>query len=111
MAKSEVRLDYDGETYTLCYTRETVRQMESSGFNIQDYVNGTRPGTQNYMLFEGAFRAKHAKIKRKRVSEIYDHIDDKSGLNLVLAEMYGETLSSMLDGAEDDGKKATWETV
>lgn len=107
-----IKLTYDEKDYELLYTRETVRQMESTGFDIQAFVKGTKPGTMNFMLFEGAFAARNRKIKRKTIAEIYDHLPDKADLILALAEMYAATLETLTDtAAEDTGKKATWEAI
>lgn len=108
-----IKLTYDKQTYELTFTRETVRQMEASGFDIQAFVQGTKPGTMNFMLFEGAFAARNRKMKRKVISEIYDHLEGKSELLPVLAELYAATLDTLVDSAaeSDDGKKVTWEAI
>lgn len=107
-----VKLKYDGVTYELTYTRESVKQMEADGFDIRAFVSGTMPATMNSKLFTGAFFARNRKMKRRIIDEIYDHINDKTDLLLALAELYANTLETLTDtAAEDDGKKVTWETA
>lgn len=107
-----VKIKYENKSYELLFTRETVKQLENAGFDIQAFSHGTKPATMSFMLFEGAFFARHRKTKRKDIAEIYDHITGKSELLLALANLYAETLDTLVDtAAEDDGKKATWEAV
>ena len=104
-----IRLTYDGKSYELCFTRESVKEIETSGFNIQALVDGSTPVTSREQLFYGAFRARHKGIKRRLVDEIYAHVTDKNGLLSALVEMYGDTLTTLMDEPEDDGKNASWE--
>lgn len=107
-----IKLKYDGVTYELTFTRETVKQAESAGFDIRAFLEGTRPGTMNSLLFSAAFAARNRKVKRRVIDEIYDHLSDKTDLLVALAELYAATLETLTDSAaEDDGKKVTWETV
>ena len=107
-----VKLTYNGVTYELTYTRESVKQMEAAGFDFQDFVNGRRPATLNPLFFEGAFNARNRKMKRQLKTEIYEHLDNKSDLFVALAELYAATVETLVDTAAeaDDGKKVTWTT-
>lgn len=107
-----INLTYETKAYELTYTRETVRQMERQGFDFAAFARGERPGTLSLQLFEGAFISRHKKMSRREVDDIFDHIDNKSELLVALAEMYNDTLTTLIDTvAEDDGKKVTWEKV
>lgn len=107
---ASIKLDFDGKTYELTYTRESVRQMERQGFSFMEFTQGEKPATYSLQLFEGAFIAKERKTSRKVISNIYDHLDGKSDLLVALSELYNDTLATMVDtAAEDDGKKVTWE--
>lgn len=111
--KEIIKLIYDGDIYELTYTRESIRQMESAGFDIQAFVNGTKPATMPSMLFEGAFIARNKGVKRKVIDDIYAHITEKTELLVALAELYSNTLSTLTDNAavEDDGKNVSWEAL
>lgn len=106
-----VTLKFDGKTYELTYTRETVRTMERNGFDFQAFLNGKQPANYGFMLFTGAFASKHRKLPRKTMEAIWDHLEDKTKLTVALAEMYSATLDTLVDAAavEDDGKKVSWE--
>lgn len=108
-----IKLTYDNVTYELTYTRESVKRMESEGFNFLDFANGAKPATMNPLFFAGAFKARHAKTKRRLIDEIYNHIENKSALFEVLADLYAATLDTLVDSAAetDDGKNVTWTSV
>lgn len=112
MENTAIKLTYDGKIYELTFTRESVRQMERSGFKIQDLLNGATPATSYKQLFDGAFLARNKKLNRHKIDEIYEHLGDKTDLITALAELYGATLETLTDTAsEDDGKKVTWEMI
>ena len=49
-----IEFDYEGEHYTLEFTRRTVKDMENEGFSLSAMRN--RPMTMYPMLFAGAFK-------------------------------------------------------
>lgn len=107
---ASINLEFDGKKYELTYTRETVRQLERQGFDLNGFMRGEKPAVYSQQIFEGAFAAKHRKATRKEISSIYDHLDNKSDLIVALVELYNATLETLVDtAAEDDGKKVTWE--
>lgn len=101
-------INYDGEKYTLGYTRATIRNMEKAGFNISNIDTATVTTCED--LFAGAFLMRHRRTKADKISEIYKHIEHKEELIAKLAEMYYEALSTLMEEPdENDSKKATWE--
>lgn len=101
-------INYDGEKYTLGYTRATIRSMEKAGFNIRNFDNATVTTCED--LFAGAFLMRHRRIKAEKISEIYNHVEHKEDLMAKLIEMYSEALSTLMEEPdENDSKKATWE--
>lgn len=99
---------YEGKAYKLAYSRESVRSLESQGFDIE--AISSQPVTMIPLLFYGAFAVYHRGIKRKTVDEIWNYIADKNGLVLKLVELYGETIEDLLDESEGtEAKKITWE--
>lgn len=106
MAKT-ITFTYDGEDYTLEFTRASVTQMQRSGFKATDV-------TDRYMevlpeLFAGAFIAHHPHIKRSLISEIFDHLTNKTELVNKLAEMYNDPLEQLMAEPEEDEKNVKWE--
>ena len=56
-----------------------------------------KPATMIPLLFEGAFIKNCRGIKRKVMDEIYEGIKEKSPFIQALAEMYAETLSTLME--------------
>ena len=104
---SKINLTYGKTEYTLEYSRQSVKTMESQGFVLAELTS--KPMTMIPMLFHGAFYKNHKGIKRNLIDEIYEGVGDKAGLIQALAEMYAETLSTLTD---DTGEgNATWALV
>nr|DAH29884.1 MAG TPA: protein of unknown function DUF5055 [Caudoviricetes sp.] len=101
-----MKIKFDGKAYELMYTRETVKQAEAGGFNLNALE--AQPATQMEKLFYGAFAARCKGVKRKTVDDIWNHMTVEGRVELcgILADMYADAINSMAD----DGKKVTWET-
>lgn len=101
-----MKIKFDGKSYELMYTRETVKQAEAGGFNLNALES--QPATQMENLFYGAFTARCKGVKRKTVDDIWNHmtVEERVELCGILADMYADAINSMAD----DGKKVTWET-
>ena len=101
-----MKIKFDGKAYELMYTRETVKQAEAGGFNLNALES--QPATQMEKLFYGACAAGCKGVKRKTVDDIWNHmtVEDRVELCGILADMYADAINSMAD----DGKKVTWET-
>lgn len=105
MAKT-IHLTYEGYTYTLEFTRETISIMEKQGFRITDIED--KPVSTLPVLFAGAFLAHHRKIKAGVITKIFDNLRDKTGLISKLGEMYAEPLEALLDEPEEAEGNAIW---
>lgn len=101
-----MKIKFDGKSYELMYTRETVKQAEAGGFNLNALES--QPATQMEKLFYGAFTARCKGVKRKTVDDIWNHmtVEERVELCGILADMYADAINSMAD----DEKKVTWET-
>lgn len=98
---SKINLTYENKEYTLEYSRQSVRTMESQGFNFDELT--TKPATMLPLLFDGAFMKNHRGIKRRLIDEIYDEISNKGELLAALGEMYAETLNTLVGDKADEG--------
>lgn len=96
---------HNGTQYTLEYTRDAVRQMERSGFDLNNA--GSQPMTSLMALFKGAFIAHHARISQVVVDEIWEKIENKDGLFDALITLYNETIDSLMK-EPDEGEKIEW---
>lgn len=107
MAKHITFTYHDGNRYTLEFNRDTVQSMESRGFNLNKIAES--PATYIPVLFAGALRMHHRKLKPAMVDKMYENFGDKEKLVPLLIEMYSETLDTLMDDPEDEAKKVTWE--
>lgn len=62
-----IKLTFEGKSYELTYTRETIKQMENTGFDIQMLAH--QPTVQGDKMFAGAFLAKCKGVKRKVIAK------------------------------------------
>lgn len=106
MAK-QIVIHYKDDTYTLEYTRAAVKQMERAGFVADEFEH--KPMTMLPMLFEGAFIAHHPQVKRAKIEQIYDSLNDKAALIERLVEMYSEPFEALMDDAGEGN--ANWTPV
>lgn len=90
---------YDDKDYVLEYTKNTVRQMERSGFIANDFED--KPMTVLPTLFAGAFLANHSSVKREKIDRIYSKMGDKKKLIAALSEMYNNTVETLLEEPEE----------
>lgn len=105
MSKS-IKIEHDGKTYTLSYTKRTIKEMEASGFIAEEVDR--MPATMIPRLFNGAFLRNHRFVKDPVKEEIYARLADKAGLIEVLVSMYNEALAELVDEPEDEAKKVRW---
>lgn len=106
MAK-DIKVTYEDQTFTLTFNKQSVRQMENLGFNINDI--DTKPNTTIEMLFRGAFLARHAGIKESLVNTIWNNMTQKKELLQALMELYRAPSEALLEEpSENDPKKLTW---
>lgn len=99
----------DGREYTLEFTRDSIRTMERNGFVIGEI--DSKPMTVLPQLFRGAFLANHKFTKVETIDEIYAKLTRKSELIEKLAEMYNETIDTLVEEPEEGGEgNIEWET-
>jgi hypothetical protein len=100
-----ISFKYDGEDYTLEYTRESVKRMEDQGFAPSKILEA--PVSYLPELFRGAFIAHHRYVKRKVIDEIFEKIQGKSELVNTLIEMYNEPINALTEET-DEGNGIEW---
>jgi hypothetical protein len=105
---NEVKLTFEGKTYTLAFNRNTARQLERAGFT-SDGIS-TTPVTSIPMLFSGAFLKNHRYVKPEIIDKIFEQTSRKSELISTLAGLYAETVNTLFDEPEENEGNASWET-
>ncbi len=113
---TKITVQYKGSEYVLEYSRQAVKQMEDTGF-VLDQI-GDKPVTMIPLLVYGAFMKNNRGIKRALVDEIYENIvgkigkDGEDGFIQTLLEMYAETVQTLTDNDSiDEGNAATWKVT
>lgn len=110
---TKITVTYQNKDYLLEYSRTTAKQIEDSGFVLDQL--GDKPATMIPLLVYGAFAMHNRGIKRALVDEIYKNLvgkvgkEGEEGFIGLLAEMYSETVSTLVgDDPVDEGNVATW---
>lgn len=113
---TQITVNYKNNDYLLEFTRTTAKQIEDQGFVLDQLTD--KPATMIPLLVYGAFAQHNRGIKRALVDEIYKNIvgkigkDGEEGFINVLAEMYSETVSTLVgDDPVDEGNAATWKVT
>jgi len=106
MAKRIV-FEFEGQEYTLEFTRKSIETMERQGFVASDIVE--KPMTTLPTLFAGAFLAHHRYVKKDVVDAIFNRMTNKQELINKLAEMYNEPILALVDEPEEDEGNVIWE--
>ena len=111
-----ITVTYKNNEYVLGFSRATAKQIEDQGFVLDQL--GDKPATMIPLLVYGAFAKHNRGIKRTLVDEIYANIGGKigneseDGFINVLAEMYAETVNTLIgDDPVDEGNAATWKVT
>lgn len=105
MAKT-IKIEYNDKTYTLEFTRNSIKQMEAKGFRISDLRD--MPVTTIPEFFAGAFIANHRWAKRELIDEIFEGLEKKDDLIGALGEMYSDTLTSLIGDEEEKSGNIAW---
>ncbi len=70
-------IEIGDKEYTLCLTREAIKEMESLGFNIQEFM--AKPITYMDILWYGGFYAKHKNINKTKALNLQDQYKAEGG--------------------------------
>lgn len=99
-----ITVDYEGNKYTMCYTRNSVVETERSGFIASEIAE--KPFTMVSLLVRGAFLEKHPDMLPDTAELIYKSCPDKAELLKALLEMYNDVANTLI--VEPTTKKASW---
>lgn len=108
---TQIKLTYKGEDYVLEFNRMTVKMLENTGFNINEFLD--KPANNIELAFTASFVKNHPKVKQTTIDEIFAHCPDKNALIANLNIMIQECYDSLLAEPEDktDEGNASWEIV
>lgn len=101
-----ISLTYNKVKYKLEYTRNSVKEMEESGFVFGDL--DAKPVSSIPVLFHGAFLANHPTADESEINEIYDNLTGKKDLITVLIKMYNDTVQTLIAEPTSDEGNISW---
>ena len=101
MAVNPIKFEYEGKQYCLEYNLESITQMESAGFSINDLAD--KPVTRIEQLWAGAFLANNKKTSATVIKALYKKMKNKEQLLRKLTELYEAALSDMMPDEDDEG--------
>lgn len=87
--------DKEGKSYVLEFTKSTIIQMETSGFDIDAFTQ--QPVRMATLLFHGAFLANHQDLRDDEVESIYAGLKKKKDLLRLLLEAYNEQTDLLVE--------------
>lgn len=102
-----ITVTHEKKKYELGFNRKTAASLESQGFSIEELQE--KPSVMIPMLFYSAFAMRNPGIKRSLVDEIFSSLKGKQELIPKLAEMYAETVNSLMEDATEGN--TTWEVT
>lgn len=105
MAKT-INITFEGVTYTLEFTRKSIKTMESRGFKFSEISD--KPVTMLPALFAGAFLAHHRFVEQDVIEEIFARLKKKEELIGKLSEMYADPLIALMDDPEENEGNLEW---
>lgn len=106
----KITFQFENKTYTLEYTRETVKWMLRRGFKLEDLTSKSLIVLPE--LFAGAFRANHKDVKSELAERMLYTFKDRENLFSTLVEMFTEPINELLgEESDDEGNATAWEIV
>ena len=102
-----ITLTYNDKKYLLTFTRETMKTLQTSGFDLNDLRS--KPNVMIPLLFRGAFLANHRDLKTKIIDDIFDNLTGRTDLIGELVGMYQECVDSLFDEPENPSGNVSWE--
>ena len=102
MAKTLTLKDENGHAYTLEYNRRTAQLIEKQGFTLDALTS--QPNTMIPLLVWGAFYTHNQKMNQDSAVGVYLLQNHKQDLISALADMYADTINTLIDPDEDTGE-------
>lgn len=94
MKQITVKDEYENK-YTLEYSKQSIMQMEKSGFSLDKMAES--PVLMITMLYQGAFIKNHRNTKAETMDKIYNSLKEKDRFVEKLIEMYSEQSDALVE--------------
>ena len=109
MSATKIEFEYKGKQYTLQFTADSLKKMESQGVDFTSISKKVL--TAGETLFVGSFIANHPQTPKALAKEIYQQIKDEAdggeALDDVLYEMFNEAVDEITQRRGNLGWKVT----
>ena len=106
MAKT-ITLEYEGNTYTLEFTRNSMKELLDRGFTLEG-LSGEKAVIMIPMLFEASFFAHHRYTKPNEIQKIYEAIPDKAGFLDALSQIFSAPYEDLMAAPKESAGNAKW---
>ena len=104
---STCTIEINEKEYTLCLTRDSVKEIEARGFNIQNFIE--KPLTYMDVLWYGGFVANHPDVNLNLAVKLIEKYQEEGGdVNEVinfLADEYSNFVNAPTDTKSKRKKK------
>lgn len=104
MAKIVITDEKSGNEYTLEFDRASVQLADKEGYGIKKDA----PIADAVNLFKGSLLKNHPKMKDEEAMDLFLRIKNKDALLAKLAEMYQESVVSLLGEPKGDSGNVSW---
>lgn len=106
---TKIQFTYKDVPYVLEYNRMAIKQMEASGFSLEEFTK--KPMINIDIAFKGLFLKNHKRTNEKLIEEIYDKLGNRDQLIEKIGVMLTESYNSLLDDEENAEGNIAWDTV
>lgn len=106
---TKIQFTYKDVPYVLEYNRMAIKQMEASGFSLEEFTK--KPMINVDIAFKGLFLKNHKRTNEKLIEEIYDKLGNRDQLIEKIGVMLTESYNSLLDDEENAEGNIVWDTV
>jgi hypothetical protein len=106
---TKIQFTYKDVPYVLEYNRMAIKQMEASGFSLEEFTK--KPMINIDIAFKGLFLKNHRRTNEKLIEEIYDKLGNRDQLIEKIGIMLTESYNSLLDDEENAEGNIEWDTV
>ena len=97
MKKCEIEI---GEkTYSLYLTRSSVKDIESKGFNLQDFAD--KPITMIDLLWYGGFIANHRDVNPTLSQKLFEQYEEEGGDTMEVINFLAESYTNFVSAPAD----------
>lgn len=96
---NECIIEIGDKEYTLCLTRESIKEIEKQGFNISKFMD--KPITYMDLLWYSGFYAKHRNINQTKAQNLQNQYREEGGDVNEVIEFLADEYSNFVNAPTD----------